>query len=194
MTAGACGKEGCQSRSTARESNLKTAVGAQRVEDDLLKSSIHAQAQEKVARTQAQKLGGSSSAPIGTSASLGLATENDKCCTVRHHSPPVQSVAMFLGSIALPSGGEALKLGDAALNCCRKIICPRFKTQEDCMWISSGDTSWRDRLGEDLDRVQSIENRLNQISHDDLQDPTAVGELQILKVSALDPTEKQSFQ
>jgi len=144
-------------------------VAAQMLQDDLLKSSVHAQAQEKVARDRAAKIG--APAPASSSSSLGMATENDKCCTV----------AMFLGSIALPSGGEALKLGDAALNCCRRMICPRFQTQEECLWISSGDTSWRDRLGEDLDRVQSIENRLNQISNDDLQDPTALGELKILK-------------
>ncbi len=54
-------------------------AGAQMLQDDLLKSSVHAQAQEKVARAQAQKLG----APASSSGSLGMATENDKCCTVR---------------------------------------------------------------------------------------------------------------
>mmetsp|Transcript_35835 Transcript_35835/g.55901 ORF Transcript_35835/g.55901 Transcript_35835/m.55901 type:complete len:226 (+) Transcript_35835:63-740(+) len=130
-------------------------------QDQGLKALVHAQAQQKQRKT----LGG----PVATSSDPMLA--DDKCCTV----------AMFLASIPLSSGSDAMRVGDQALDCCRRILCPRFKTQSDCLWISSGDTSWKDKLSQDLDRVQTVENRIDQIKGDDLDDPSAQNELGILR-------------
>jgi hypothetical protein len=65
-----------------------------------------------------------------------------------------KQVAMFLGTMELPSDGETLQLGDQALACCREQLCPKFQTEKDCAWIASGDLSWKEKLSDDLDRVQ----------------------------------------
>jgi len=35
----------------------------------------------------------------------------------------------------------------------REQLCPKFTTQSDCHWISSGDLSWKEKLSDDLDKV-----------------------------------------
>uniref|UniRef100_A0A7S4KJZ3 Uncharacterized protein n=1 Tax=Guillardia theta TaxID=55529 RepID=A0A7S4KJZ3_GUITH len=102
---------------------------------------------------------------------LHPASDQAKCCTV----------AMFLGTMNMPQNGDTLDLGDKALACCREKLCPKFKSEQDCTWISSGDLSWKQKLSDDLDRVQVIDNRLEQIHGDDMDDPSAREEKQILQ-------------
>ena len=72
-------------------------------------------------------------------------------------------VAMFLGTMKVPASGETLALGDAALGCCREQLCPKFTSESDCTWISSGDLTWKQKLSDDLDKVQTIDQRLDQL-------------------------------
>ena len=91
-------------------------------------------------------------------------------------------VAMFLGTMKVPASGETLALGDAALGCCREQLCPKFTSESDCTWISSGDLTWKQKLSDDLDKVQTIDQRLDQLksAQRDLDDPAAVNEERIL--------------
>lgn len=98
------------------------------------------------------------------------AQDKERCCTV----------AMFLGTMNLPASGETLALGDTALACCRQQLCPKFATQSDCSWISSGDLSWKEKLSDDLDKVQTIDHRLEDLRASDLNDPAAINEENIL--------------
>jgi len=82
----------------------------------------------------------------------------------------------------LPASGETLALGDTALACCRQQLCPKFATQSDCSWISSGDLSWKEKLSDDLDKVQTIDHRLEDLRASDLNDPAAINEENILTV------------
>ena len=88
---------------------------------------------------------------------------------------------MFLGTMRVPASGDTLILGDKALACCREQLCPKFTTQSDCAWISSGDLSWKQKLSDDLDKVQTIDHRLQQLKADDMDDPAAVNEERILE-------------
>ena len=83
---------------------------------------------------------------------------------------------MFLGTMQMPASGETLALGDASLACCREQMCPKFTTQADCNWIASGDLSWKDRLSDDLDKVQTIDHRLEQLQANDMDDWAAKNE------------------
>mmetsp|Transcript_68178 Transcript_68178/g.168453 ORF Transcript_68178/g.168453 Transcript_68178/m.168453 type:complete len:269 (-) Transcript_68178:423-1229(-) len=91
---------------------------------------------------------------------------SDKCCTI----------AMFLGTMEMPAGGETEVLAQQALSCCREVLCSKFVSQQDCTWISSGDDSWKTDLSNDLDRVESLEKRLQQLAGDDLRDPDSMEE------------------
>ena len=116
-----------------------------------LKAAIHAAAMEK----QRQQLPRTST----TITHLHPASDQAKCCTVMQWlrwrlAADVPQVAMFLGTMNLPQNGDTLDLGDKALACCREKLCPKFKSKQDCTWISSGDLSWKQKLSDDLDRVQ----------------------------------------
>jgi hypothetical protein len=66
----------------------------------------------------------------------------------------IRQIAMFLGTMELPSGGETEALGQQAMSCCREVLCSKFVSPQDCAWISSGDDSWKNDLSSDLDRVE----------------------------------------
>eukprot|EP00291_Cryptomonas_curvata_P004644 CAMPEP_0172191824 /NCGR_PEP_ID=MMETSP1050-20130122/23949_1 /TAXON_ID=233186 /ORGANISM="Cryptomonas curvata, Strain CCAP979/52" /LENGTH=240 /DNA_ID=CAMNT_0012866983 /DNA_START=32 /DNA_END=751 /DNA_ORIENTATION=+ len=92
---------------------------------------------------------------------------SSKCCTV----------AMFLSTATdLPNTGDSAHIARSAMACCREILCSKFHTEESCQWISSGDTTWKSDLSSDLDQVEAIDERLRQISSDDLEDPDAQNE------------------
>uniref|UniRef100_A0A7S0YZV1 Uncharacterized protein n=1 Tax=Hemiselmis tepida TaxID=464990 RepID=A0A7S0YZV1_9CRYP len=101
----------------------------------------------------------------GGSISSG-AVSREKCCTI----------AMFLGTMEMPKGGETEQLGTQALSCCREVLCSKFQTAQDCAWISSGDDTWKRDLGNDLDRVEYIEKRLKELGTNDFGDPDAQDE------------------
>jgi hypothetical protein len=72
----------------------------------------------------------------------------------------IWQIAMFLGTMELPSGGETEALGQQALSCCREVLCSKFVSPQDCAWISSGDDTWKNDLSNDLDRVEVREYRV----------------------------------
>ena len=92
---------------------------------------------------------------------------------------------MFLATMQMPASGETLALGDAALACCREQLCPKFTSQSDCSWIASGDLSWKERLSDDLDKVQTIDHRLEQLKDDDMDDPSAAAEIRELQAERI---------
>ena len=56
-------------------------------------------------------------------------------------------------------------------HCCRNVLCSKFTEPQDCAWISSGDDTWKRDLSNDLDRVEYIEKRLQELSNSDFGDP-----------------------
>jgi hypothetical protein len=51
------------------------------------------------------------------------------------------------------------------------VLCSKFSEPQDCAWISSGDETWKRDLSNDLDRVEYIEKRLQELSNSDFGDP-----------------------
>ena len=69
--------------------------------------------------------------------------------------PAVCQVAMFLSTaVDLPNTGDSARIAKSALACCREILCAKFRTEEGCQWISSGDSTWKADLSSDLDQVE----------------------------------------